>query len=151
MKIEISIDSLDQTELFAKTLARRLRGGEVIELIGDMGAGKTTFTKALVEGLESDDEVTSPTFSISNVYDSGRLPVYHFDFYRLEDNDEMIRHELAETVEHDKAVIILEWAQAVRSVLDRDIIKIRIEAPDVNQRRFSLELPKVYYYIGGAE
>lgn len=150
MKLEVTTESADQTMQFASVLAHKLQGGEIIELIGDVGAGKTTFTKGLVAGLESISDVTSPTFSISNVYDDGLLPVYHFDFYRLDNNDEMIKHELVETVEHDNAVIILEWAQAMRNVLDRESIKITIEAPDVDQRRFSIEIPKMYHYIGGA-
>lgn len=150
MKLEVTTENVDQTMQFASILAHKLQGGEIIELIGDVGAGKTTFTKGLVAGLESISDVTSPTFAISNIYDDGLLPVYHFDFYRLDDNDEMIKHELAETVEHDNAVIVLEWAQSVRNVLDRDSIKITIEAPSVDERRFSLEIPQAYSYIGGA-
>lgn len=151
MKLEVTTENVDQTMQFANVLARRLQGNEIIELIGDVGAGKTTFVKGLVAGLDSISDVTSPTFAISNIYDDGLLPVYHFDFYRLDNNDEMIKHELAETIEHDNAVIVLEWAQAMRNVLDRDSIKITIQAPTENQRRFSVEIPQAYNYIGTSE
>src|SRR5690606_23307454 len=76
-------NSPEQTEQFAQILASKLRGGEVIELVSDLGGGKTTFTRGLVGGLKSTDTVASPTFTISREYTGGRLHVYHFDFYRL--------------------------------------------------------------------
>lgn len=147
MKIEIIAKNLEQTELFAGALARRLKGGEIIELVGDVGAGKTSFTKAIVAGLESDEDVTSPTFAISNVYEAGRLPVYHFDFYRLEDNDQMIRHELSEVAEDSSGIVIMEWAESVRDVLDKPSLTVKIETLDDDTRKFELSIPKEYRYL----
>ncbi len=151
MKLEVTVENTEQTMLFAKVLATKLRGGEAIELIGDVGAGKTTFVHGLMTGLESDDPVTSPTFTINNVYDSGRLPVYHFDFYRLGDNDTMIKHELTETVEREDAVIVLEWAQPLRSVLPQKPISIHITNLGEHARKFVVTIPEHYAYIGSAE
>lgn len=149
MKFEVTVTNIEQTDLFAAAIAKRLRGGEAIELVGDVGAGKTTFVKALVAALESEDLVSSPTFTISNVYDSGRLPVYHFDFYRLGDNDQLIRHELAEIVDTDRAVTIMEWAQPVKSVLQQDPITVQIRTLDEQSRNFTVTIPVHYAYVGG--
>ena len=80
--------SVEETYALAKSIADKLKGGEVILLNGDLGAGKTTFTKGLAKALEVDDVVTSPTFTFMKEY-LGRLPLYHFDMYRVSDEEEL--------------------------------------------------------------
>src|SRR6185312_5854101 len=77
--------SSDNTSDVAMKIGRKLQGGEVIELISDLGGGKTTFVRGLAKGMGSQDTVRSPSFTLSNEYRSGKLTLYHFDFYRLED------------------------------------------------------------------
>lgn len=99
-------------------------GGEVIELIGDIGAGKTTFTKGLAEGLGIDEEVQSPTFTISRVYQTEQnIVLAHYDFYRLSDPG-IMRDELAESVNDPRTVTVVEWAAAVEDVLPKDTLKV---------------------------
>src|SRR5688572_15811906 len=93
---KLTIETTDSlsTENFAETIGSQLKGGEIIELIGDVGAGKTTFARGLARGVGSTDRVTSPTFTVSNVYESGRIILKHYDFYRLNDLA-IIKNELA--------------------------------------------------------
>lgn len=122
MKFEVkSVDAMAQ---LAAQIAGRLRGGDVLELVGDVGAGKTTFTKSLAAALGVTDTVQSPTFTISAVYDlpsGGRLG--HYDFYRLTEPGVM-RDELAEAVEGDQTITVLEWADVVADVLPADRLTI---------------------------
>ena len=89
--------------------ASTLESGSVLGLIGDLGAGKTHFSKGIVEGLDSDDLVTSPTFSLVNEYRGGRLPVFHFDFYRMESIDELESVGWEEYLDQE-GVLLVEWA-----------------------------------------
>ena len=144
MIIKVTCQSVEDTLLLAKTLGAKLRGGEIIQLIGDVGAGKTTFTTGLVEGLDSEDHVSSPTFTICNTYE-GRAVIHHCDFYRLQD-DKLIENELAELMD-DEAVIILEWAENIFSLKDKDHIAVQIETVDDNSRVFEINIPGKYNYL----
>lgn len=98
-----------ETFEFARGLAAGLRDGDVLALCGTLGAGKTQFVKGLVAGLGGDPaEVTSPTFTLINEYEDGRLPVFHFDFYRLENEDELLAIGWDEYLAGD-GVLIIEW------------------------------------------
>lgn len=131
-------------------IGRKLRGGEAIELSGDLGAGKTAFMRGLAEGAGSKDDVRSPSFTLSNVYRAGKLDIHHFDFYRLEDPG-IMRRELAETLEDPTAVVAVEWAAAVKSVLPGRRLTIRISATGDDGRRFELSYPpSLSYLIPGA-
>jgi len=104
-----TLHSIEETMAVASKLARSLRAGDVIALTGDLGAGKTHFSKGLVAGLGSPDDVTSPTFTLVHEYHAGRLPVYHFDFYRLDDPSELIAIGWDEYLDAG-GVVIVEWA-----------------------------------------
>ena len=95
---------------------REARRGDVFALTGDLGAGKTQFVKGLVAGLGSDDEVTSPTFTLIHEYTSGRLPVYHLDFYRLNHRDELRQLGL-EDYFNGEGVCVIEWADRFPEIL----------------------------------
>lgn len=119
---------------FGERVGQLLQGGEVIELVGDVGAGKTTFVKGLARGMGIDESVQSPSFTINRVYDaaSGRRLV-HYDFYRLHDAGIMAA-ELDDVLHDTSAVVIVEWAEAVAQVLPEDRLTMTI-APDTDDGR----------------
>lgn len=135
----------EATEAFAEGLGRLTRGGEVFELNGDIGAGKTTFIRGFTRGIASNDTVSSPTFTIRNVY-QGRLTVYHYDLYRLND-DQLIKNELSEALEDTQGVVILEWAKEVRSVLPENYISIQFLVTSETARTIIIKLPSTHEYL----
>lgn len=127
-------------------MGRRLRGGEAIELIGDLGAGKTAFVRGLAEGMGSKDSVRSPSFTISNRYRSGKLTMHHFDFHRLDDPG-ILRRELAEILSDPQAVAVVEWGDAVRNVLPHEHLTIRIAATGDESRDIRFSYPDSLGYL----
>ncbi len=140
--MEVVMKSLDDTKQFAALVGARLQGGEVLELTGDVGSGKTTFTKGLAEGLGVDDDVQSPSFTISRFY-TGRdeLELHHYDFYRLQDPG-IMRYDLAESTGDTRAITVVEWAETVVDVLpaERTIISFTY-AKDEMTRILRIERP----------
>ena len=119
---------------FGRELGELLRGGEVFELIGDVGAGKTTFTKGLAEGLDILEPVQSPTFTISRVYSArDNLELRHYDFYRL-DEAGIMAEELQEALESDRSIAVIEWAGAVGSFLPENRLQLRFLVSGENER-----------------
>ena len=108
--------SAEQTVAAGRTYGEQARRGDVFALTGDLGAGKTQFVKGFVAGIDSRAEVTSPTFVLVHEYSDGRLPVYHFDFYRLEDRDSILRFGFDEYVFGD-GVSLIEWADRHRDLI----------------------------------
>lgn len=135
----IQLDTEQAMRAYGEQLGRVLRGGEVLELIGDVGAGKTTLTKGIAQGLGVEDNVQSPSFTISAVY-PGRdgLHLAHYDFYRLNDPG-IMADELSETVSSSDTVTVIEWANTVANVLPLGHFRLLITAPSDSQR--ILELP----------
>jgi tRNA threonylcarbamoyladenosine biosynthesis protein TsaE len=123
---------------FGRTIGAALRGGEVLELIGDVGTGKTTLTKGLAEGLAISEPVQSPTFTISRVYAArDGLHLHHYDFYRL--GEAGIMAEDVNEVMHDPAAVtVIEWSGAVSDVLPTDRLQISIQATDENERNVTV-------------
>jgi len=111
-----AVDSLEAMDAFGRELAQSLRPGDVVGLIGDLGAGKTHLSKAIVAGLGAGETVTSPTFTLIQEYLSGRLPVYHFDFYRAEDPSEIVAIGWDDYLDRD-GVILVEWADKFPALL----------------------------------
>jgi tRNA threonylcarbamoyladenosine biosynthesis protein TsaE len=141
--------SPSDTEHLASRIATTCRGGEVFELIGDLGAGKTTFTRGFVAGLGSDDKVTSPTFTLCNIYESPSFEVRHYDFYRLDDYETVAR-DFNEVIENKQAVIIMEWAESVRTLVSSNLITIQIDATAEDFRDIKIALPDECSYLKGA-
>jgi len=137
--------SADQTETLAEKLGAALKGGEVIELVSDLGGGKTTFVRGLVRALGSTDKVASPTFTISKVYNAGKLIVHHFDFYRLGEPG-IIADELQEVVDDPEAIVVVEWADVVQHVLPEDRITITIEQTAEGDRRLTFTVAEPLAY-----
>jgi tRNA threonylcarbamoyladenosine biosynthesis protein TsaE len=123
---ELMIKSELDTREFGKELAKKLKPGDVVALIGDLGTGKTTLTKSIAEGLGITEMITSPTFTIVQEYTEGRLPLYHFDVYRLCDLEEM--YELGyEEYFFGQGVCVVEWADQIMEIIPEDAIVIRIQ------------------------
>ena len=106
-------------------LGREAHPGQVIALTGDLGAGKTTLTKAIARGLGISETVTSPTFTIVKEYRSGRLPLFHFDVYRIGDVEEMYELGYEEYFFGD-GVCVIEWADLIEELIPEDALKISI-------------------------
>ena len=114
--------SVEDTYALARKIAERLKGGEVILLNGNLGAGKTTFTKGLAKALGIDEVVTSPTFTFMKEY-KGRLSLYHFDMYRAEDEDELYELGLSDYLYAD-GVCVIEWNK-FESVPNPNVIDVK--------------------------
>ena len=132
------ITSITAMQQLGQVIGRSLKGGEVIELVGDIGAGKTTLTKGVAEGLDITEPVQSPTFTISRVYQSpGGLTLAHYDFYRLGEAG-IMAEEIREVTMQPQTVTVVEWAGAVEQVLPADRLTARILAIDEQSRRVTL-------------
>ena len=134
----MKITSLAQTENLAQELAKKLRAGAVIALNGDLGAGKTTFIRALAQALgRTANNVTSPTFTILNIY-PGKMPIYHFDFYRLHTRDDLENIGGTEFIPPADGITLIEWAEKIPEVLPEDFLEIRISLENEKNRIFDL-------------
>lgn len=116
--------SAEETEAVGKSLGERAKPGDIYCLNGDLGVGKTVFTKGFAKGLDIDEHITSPTFTIVNEYE-GRLKFYHFDVYRIEDQDEMYEIGLDEYLFGD-GVCLIEWAEIIKDLLPDNAVQINI-------------------------
>ena len=130
----------EETIALGEKLGRCLEKGDVVTLNGDLGAGKTHFTKGIAKGLNVDDYITSPTFTIVNEHE-GRIPLYHFDVYRIDDIYEMYEIGFEEYL-YGEGVCIVEWSDKVKDVLPKDTIDIIISVIDDNTREFKISSKK---------
>ena len=135
--------SVAETEAVAAGVAARLRGGECIALHGELGAGKTQFVRGLVRALGGNVRaVSSPTFVLLNIYEGGRLAVYHLDAYRVHGAEDFEGIGFGELLEQ-RGVVVVEWAGRVRSILPVDAIEVKIEATDEETgRRIEVVCPE---------
>lgn len=137
--MEVLVKNLKQTQKFAKKFAKGLKGSEKILLNGDLGAGKTTFTKYLAKALGVKDEVTSPSFTILKQYVGKTLKINHFDLYRIEDVGELREMGFEEFLDVDNSTILLvEWGERA-SLQGDEFIKITIEKIDENKRLIKVD------------
>lgn len=139
-------DSPARTEEFAETIGRALRGGETLELVSDLGGGKTTFVRGLVRGAGSADKVASPTFTISKFYKTDKFEVHHFDFYRLHEAG-IVADELAEVAGDPQAVVVVEWGEVAHHVLPQDRLTIRIIQTPEGNRKLEFDYPESLAYL----
>lgn len=139
MKIELVTNSANDTIEFGKSVARAVEKGAVISLVGDLGAGKTTFTKGVARGLGIMDNVTSPTFTILNEYVGEEKKLYHFDFYRIEDPDELVELGFEDYFPSADGLTIVEWAEKAPSVLPKKFYQISFEKIDDDKRKIVFE------------
>ena len=137
--MQITTHSADETQALGQRLAKRLLPGDVIAYFGDLGAGKTALTRGIAQGLGVTDLVTSPTYTIVNEYLTGRIPLFHFDMYRLGSSDELF--DLGwEDYRARGGVCAVEWSENVEDAL-RDAIHITIEKDPLepDTRRITIE------------
>lgn len=130
---KLTLTSRDQTIELGKTIGSQLQAGDVLVLDGDLGAGKTTFTKGLAVGLEIPEIIKSPTFTIIHEYQDGRLPLYHMDAYRLEEGgaEEL---GLEEYFDGD-GVSVVEWAEFVEDELPTDFLSVHFKRTNDDNTR----------------
>jgi tRNA threonylcarbamoyladenosine biosynthesis protein TsaE len=130
----------------AEKVGHNMRGGEVIELVSDLGGGKTAFVRGLARGLGSTESVHSPSFTLSNRYQADKLTLYHFDFYRLEEPG-IMKDELAEVLDDPQAVVAVEWGKIVDDVLPPQRLIIRIDVPAADRRELIFSYPASLEYL----
>lgn len=137
------IETRSEKETFelGKSLGQEAQRGQVFTLVGDLGVGKTVFTKGLAKGLEIEEQISSPTFTIVQVYEDGRLPFYHFDVYRIGDISEMDEIGFEDYI-YGEGVSLIEWANLIEEILPEQYTEIHIEK-DLEQgfdyRRITIE------------
>ena len=122
----IETNSPQETKELGKKMAERAKPGDVFTLVGDLGVGKTVFTQGIAEGLGIDEPVNSPTFTIVQEYESGRMPFYHFDVYRIGDVEEMEEVGFEDYIMGD-GVSLIEWANLIEEILPEKRTDILIE------------------------
>ena len=130
-------NSPEETEAVGQLLASRLRPGTVIAFEGDLGAGKTAFTRGLARGLGATDRVTSPTYTIVNEYLGGKMPLFHFDMYRLGSSDELFDIGWEDYLERG-GICAVEWSENVADALE-DPIVVTIEKLAEDIRSITIE------------
>ena len=123
---EILLNNNSETENFGMEFAATLKPGDVIALTGPLGAGKTTLTKSIAKGLGVTEMLSSPTFTIVCEYETGRMPLYHFDVYRVHDPDELFEMGFEEYFDK-RGVCLIEWANLVEDLLPENTIRINLE------------------------
>ena len=127
-------NSEEETEALGRRLGETLERGAVVAFTGDLGAGKTAFTRGLAKGLDIPDRVTSPTFTIVNEYEGGRLPLFHFDMYRLSSADELFEIGWEDYLTRG-GVCAVEWSENVKEALDRQTIWVEIRRGEGQDQR----------------
>ena len=130
--------SYKETEEFAAKLAETISSGTVIAMKGDLGAGKTCFTRGFANGMGYVGDVNSPTFAIVNEYLGGRLPVYHFDMYRISGWEDLYTTGYFEYMESG-GVLIIEWSENIEQALPSDVVTVTIEKCGEDERKITVE------------
>jgi tRNA threonylcarbamoyladenosine biosynthesis protein TsaE len=138
--------SAKQTESLGEKIGKRLRGGEVIELSSDLGGGKTTFVRGLARGAGSKDNISSPSFTIKNVYSAPRYEIWHFDFYRLNQAG-MVGYELEDALGDSKIITVIEWAKDASKVLPEERLKIQFTPSPDESRELTIRWPEKLEYL----
>ena len=134
----IKSNSLEETKNIAIAIGKKLKKGDILAYKGGMGAGKTTFTHGLLEGIGSVDSVSSPTFSIVNSYQGDGFMIHHFDMYRILNDDDLYSIGFYDYQDGEN-ILIIEWSENIEGELDDNVIVIDIEKPSENQRIFNVK------------
>ena len=130
-------NSPEETRALGEKLASGMKPGDVLLLYGELGAGKSELTRGIARGLGVTETVTSPSFTILNVYESGRCPLYHFDWYRLESAEELYELGMDEYLGGD-GIAVVEWAERCPEAIPDTYIRIDITATGEEQRQFEI-------------
>lgn len=129
--MEYNSFSPEDTFKIAQDMGMKVNAGDVICLIGDLGVGKTLFSQGIARGLGIKENVNSPTFTIVQEYNDGRIPLYHFDVYRIEDSEEMAEVGFDDLIYGD-GICLIEWANLISDILPEHYIRVTIEK-DLNR------------------
>ena len=130
-------NSAAETRALGEKLASRLKPGDVVVLEGELGAGKSELARGIAKGLGVTETVTSPSFTILNVYESGRYPLYHFDWYRLESEEELYELGMDEYLGGD-GIAVVEWAERCPDAVPENVLRIRLEVTGGESRRITV-------------
>ena len=130
-------NSAAETKALGEKLASRLKAGDVVVLEGELGAGKSELARGIARGLGVTETVTSPSFTILNVYESGRCPLYHFDWYRLESDEELYELGMDEYLGGD-GIAVIEWAERCPEAVPENVLRIRLEVTGGESRRITV-------------
>ena len=140
--------SPEETRALGARLADQLRPSDVILLLGDMGAGKSELTRGIARGLGIEGYLPSPTFPIMQMYETGRLPLYHFDWYRLESAEELYELSMDEYL-YGEGVSVVEWPSQAEEVIPETYLEITLTPTDDNEREISLRPVGGFHAIDG--
>ena len=132
------LNGVEETMELGRRIGSQLKVPVIIKLDGEMGAGKTHFTKGLALGLGIDEDITSPTFSILNIYNGGRIPLYHIDAYRIKNIEEALDAGLAE-VFAEEGIVVLEWGDILETFFENMVINIKIDDLGDSSRELIIE------------
>ena len=130
-------NSAAETRELGVRLAEKLKAGDVVLLEGELGAGKSELARGVARGLGVEETVTSPSFTILNVYESGRIPLYHFDWYRLESAEELYELGMDEYLGGD-GIAVVEWPEMCPDAVPENAVRIRLEATGENERTIDI-------------
>jgi tRNA threonylcarbamoyladenosine biosynthesis protein TsaE len=137
-QISVTTSSTDKTERFGELLAMYLKGGDVLELVGDLGAGKTQLVRGLARGVKTNSTVQSPSFMLQRIYDGEPYAIHHFDFYRLHDPG-ILLDELRESLDDNQNVVAIEWARSSKQLLPDSTVTITITPTSETERTITVE------------
>ena len=126
---------------FAKNYAKNLKAGDIIVLSGELGSGKTKFVQGVLENFNLQDEISSPTFTIVNEYNSNEVNIYHFDVYRLEDSDEFFA--IGGEEYFSKGICLIEWGELIEDILPKPYTKISFSKSDDDTSYRKLTIEKI--------
>ena len=137
MQLVVTTNTVAETEAVGQALAKQLSAGDIVAMYGDLGAGKTAFVRGMARGLDSQDPVSSPTFTIVNEY-SGRLKLYHFDAYRLASSDEL--YDIGwDDYTGSGGVCVVEWSENISDIYDGTQTSVKIERISETGRKITIE------------
>lgn len=148
MDIRMVSDSPDETINIGKKIGEKLKSGDVLAYTGDLGAGKTTLTRGIALGMGLDDEVCSPTFSLVNEYRGKNITLYHFDMYRITNEEALESTGFYDYLDDDSSVIVIEWSENISEFLPNSTIFIGIEKISEDKREITVKGDSRFVTVG---
>lgn len=136
--------SPEETIALGKKLGQHLKGGSTVCLTGDLGGGKTHFTKGIAEGLGVESQIVSPTFVLMRVYKRSDAPnLYHLDLYRIKSEKELESMDLDDIIGNDQAIVVIEWPENVKEIIPKNVIWVKFKYIDDKARSIKISGTKI--------